>query len=125
MGQDAIDYYYEDGKIIRHQWANGGETRKTVTKVPQSIKGYSDIIADDPCLSEIQRQIKEGKGSTLNLDAQNITQNVNYCEATLETITSLTEAAEQNALAITVNAETIATIAGLLKPTKITMMDIS
>ena len=50
MSMNAIDYYKEGGKIIKHSWAMGGETKTEVDSVPESIEGYSKL---DP--------IKEGK----------------------------------------------------------------
>lgn len=38
---NAIDYYINDkGEIIKHSWAMGGETKKVVDSVPESIAGY-------------------------------------------------------------------------------------
>jgi hypothetical protein len=40
MALNAVDYYEENGKIIKHMWAMGGETKKEVDRVPVHIKGY-------------------------------------------------------------------------------------
>lgn len=46
MGQNNIDFYREDGKIIRHEWAMGGETKKMVNSVPLAIVGYTRVNYD-------------------------------------------------------------------------------
>lgn len=43
MAMNAIDYYREDGRIIKHHWAMGGETKKEVNIVPTNINGYRRI----------------------------------------------------------------------------------
>ena len=43
MAMNAIDFYMEDGKIIRHSWAMGGSSKKTVKSVPDAIEGYTKI----------------------------------------------------------------------------------
>ena len=41
MAMNAIDFYKEDGRIIKHRWANGGGDKKEVKEVPESIEGYT------------------------------------------------------------------------------------
>lgn len=43
MAMNAVDFYREDGKLIRHAWAMGGETKKEVNIVPASLPGYKKI----------------------------------------------------------------------------------
>ena len=40
LAQNAIDFYEEDGKIIKHSWAMGGGDTVVVDTVPASIDGY-------------------------------------------------------------------------------------
>jgi len=40
MGMSAIDFYKENGKIIKHHWAMGGEMKRVVKFVPIKIEGY-------------------------------------------------------------------------------------
>ena len=46
MGTNAIDYIQSGDIIIRHEWSNGGLSRKPVTSVPKNIEGYTCI--DEP-----------------------------------------------------------------------------
>jgi hypothetical protein len=43
MAMNATDFYRENGKIIKHDWAMGGETKKEVATVPTNINGYRRI----------------------------------------------------------------------------------
>ena len=43
MAMNAIDFYMEGGKIIKHSWAMGGSSKKTVKYVPGTIDGYTKI----------------------------------------------------------------------------------
>lgn len=48
MAMNAIDYYHERGRIIKHSWAMGGESHQTVSSVPAKIEGYEKIpLTDD------------------------------------------------------------------------------
>ena len=41
MSMSAVDFYKDKkGRIICHSWAMGGESKKKVTTVPESIPGY-------------------------------------------------------------------------------------
>ena len=40
LGMNAIDFYRENGNLIKHEWAMGGETKKRVDTVPNQIDGY-------------------------------------------------------------------------------------
>lgn len=44
MAMNAIDYYKEEGKIIKHSWAMGGSDKKEVDRVPEFIPGY-ELVA--------------------------------------------------------------------------------
>lgn len=41
LAMNAIDYYRENGKIIRHSWEMGGEDFSQVENVPENIEGYT------------------------------------------------------------------------------------
>jgi hypothetical protein len=43
IGMNAIDYYKEKGKIIKHSWAMGGSSKEEVDSVPLEIDGYRVI----------------------------------------------------------------------------------
>lgn len=43
MAMNAIDFYEDNGKIIKHSWAMGGESRKEVSKIPAEIEGYRKL----------------------------------------------------------------------------------
>jgi len=43
MEMHAIDFYREGGKLIKHEWAMGGETKGTVKVVPDNIPGYDKL----------------------------------------------------------------------------------
>jgi len=46
MGMNAIDFYEDNGKIIKHEWAMGGSSKKEVKKVPDKIEGYTQLIKE-------------------------------------------------------------------------------
>lgn len=43
MAVNAIDYYKEYGKIMRHRWAMVGEDIEEVDSVPDIIEGYDKV----------------------------------------------------------------------------------
>ena len=43
MGMNAIDFYREDGEIVKHKWSMGGESFDKVNIVPTRIEGYKKI----------------------------------------------------------------------------------
>lgn len=43
MAMNAVDFYTENGKIIKHQWAMGGESHEEVLAVPTYVDGYKKI----------------------------------------------------------------------------------
>jgi hypothetical protein len=43
MSMNAIDFYMENGEIIEHKWAMGGQSMDVVESVPDKIDGYERI----------------------------------------------------------------------------------
>jgi hypothetical protein len=43
LAMNAIDFYREDGVIIEHSWAMGGETKIITTSVPDIIEGFERV----------------------------------------------------------------------------------
>ena len=43
MGQDALDFYDIEGKIIQYQWGNGYGAFEAVDSVPDEIKEYDKL----------------------------------------------------------------------------------
>lgn len=43
MAMNAIDYYLDNGVIIKHIWSMGGETKTPVDYVPKKIDNFERI----------------------------------------------------------------------------------
>lgn len=43
MAMNAVDFYREGGKLIRHEWSMGGESKKEVHIVPTYLTEYKRI----------------------------------------------------------------------------------